>query len=225
MSRESAGRNAYSANFPLKMHQTMLEIALRQRFTQCFRENRFKFMDMLPDHYSFAVYLGVFLGPFVQEDAAVFAAAGLAVNGIKQTVPLYFVLLAGLILSDIWKYWIGWAALKNERARAWTERKHVAQLKDGVKGNLLITLFSARFIPLARIPTYAACGYFGVNYAKFCAIIALTAAVYAFVVFTACHLLGQVMGEQLKWILPILGLVAAAIVLFLVMRNRRKETG
>lgn len=179
-------------------------------------------MDIMPDSYPLLVYISVFFGPFVQEDAAVFAAAGLAANGVRQTLPLFLTILAGLFLSDIWKYWIGWGALKHPRAKAYAEREKVANMADKVQNNLLKALFAGRFIPLARIPTYVACGYFKIPYWKFCLGIALTAFTYVAAVFTLVHLLGEIMGEQLKWVLPILALIVLAIVgaLYVIKRKR-----
>jgi membrane protein DedA with SNARE-associated domain len=168
-------------------------------------------MDMFPDSYPLAVYISVFFGPFVQEDAAVLYAAGLAVNGVNQWLPLYFTILAGLFFSDIWKYWIGWAALKHPRARGYAEREHVADMGGKVQDNLLKTLLIGRFVPLARVPTYLACGYFKISYLKFCLGIALTAALYVSTVFTVVHFLGEIVGERLKWILPLFALLVLAV--------------
>ncbi len=153
---------------------------------------------------SLPIYLSVFFGPFVQEDAAVLYAASLSANNPPYFPTLFFVILAGLFFSDIWKYWIGWAALSNPKARAFTEKKHIATLQVKVQQYTLATLFAARFVPLARIPAYVACGYFKVPYWKFCLIIALTATVYTTVVFTIIYWVGEAIGERYAWVLPII---------------------
>ena len=180
--------------------------------------------DMLPESYGLYVYISVFLGPFVQEDAAVLWAASLAANIPNHTATLYLTIVVGLFFSDIWKYWIGWAALKNESARAFAEKKHVADLKTGVNSNLLVTLLTARFVPLARIPAYVACGYFSVSYPKFCVLIALTAMLYTAVIFTLCRLFGAVMGEQVMWVMPLvaIGLVITIATLYIIKKRRRE---
>ncbi len=179
-------------------------------------------MDMFPDSYSLGVYISVFFGPFVQEDTAVFLAAGLAANGVRQTIPLFFTILLGLFLSDIWKYWIGWAALKNTKAQAYAQREQVITMAEKVQSNLMKTLLIGRFVPLARVPTYVACGYLKITYWKFCLGIAFTAILYVLAVFTLVHFLGQVLGERLKWVLPITSLAILAIValIFCIKRFR-----
>jgi membrane protein DedA with SNARE-associated domain len=170
------------------------------------------------------LYLGIAAGPFVQEDAAVLAAATLSASNPAHFPNVFFVILLGLIASDIWKYWIGWAALKNPRARAFTEKKHVAKLQDKVQRHTFVTLMGARFLPLARVPAYVACGYFKVSYAKFCAIVAFSALIYTIVIFTICHYLGEMVGDKIEVMLPLTALTLIVIFGFVFWwRNRRQN--
>ena len=178
-------------------------------------------MDIAPDSYSHLVYLSVLLGPFVQEDAATFAAAGLAAQRTIETLPLFLTILLGLFLSDIWKYWIGWGALKHPRARDYAEQDKVMAMATTVQNNLFKALMYGRFIPLIRIPTYVACGYFKVPYWKFCLGIAVTALLYSAVVFAIVRLLGDLMGEQVKWLVPIIAVtILTAALLRYVIKQR-----
>ena len=162
-----------------------------------------RLMDILTDS-PLLIYIGVFFGPFVQEDAAVLGAASLSAANPSYFPTVFFVILAGLFFSDIWKYWIGWAALKNAKARAFAEKKHVADLQDKIQRHTVLTLFGARFLPLARVPAYVACGFFKVPYWKFCLVIFITALCYTVVIFAVCHLIGEAMGEKYLWILPVM---------------------
>jgi len=176
---------------------------------------------MTPDSYSLLVYASVFISPIFQEDAAVLYAAGLASARPSQWVLVFATIYCGLILSDIWKYWIGWAALKHPRARAYAEKEHVTDMGGKVQGNLMKALLFGRFVPLARIPTYVACGYFKISYAKFCLFVAFTGFLYISIVFTVVHLLGEVLGEKVLWILPIIALSIVATVLSVNLLKRR----
>ena len=162
---------------------------------------------------SWYLYLGIFVGPFVQEDAAVIAAATLCASDPQHFPVVFFVILLGLFISDAWKYWIGYSAHASSRARKWAENDKVLAMGERVNRNALTTLIAARFIPLARIPAYVACGYFKMNYLKFCAIIFMTALAYCSVIFGAIHLLGEVFGDRIE---IILGLIAGAIILIVV---------
>lgn len=181
-------------------------------------------LDFLPDSSPFWIYLGVFLGPFVQEDAAVLAAATLSATKMGETVPLLIAIYVGLILSDIWKYWIGWAALRNDKAQAFADKKHISDMKDKVQQYTMTTLLTARFVPLARIPAYVACGFFGVSYIKFCLYVAFTGLLYVAAVFLICHGLGAIMGEKVMWIMPLLA--ASLLIAFVALRTlKSRNTG
>lgn len=175
---------------------------------------------------SWLLYLGIAAGPFVQEDAAVLAAATLSASKPQHFPTIFFVILIGLILSDVWKYWIGWAALKNPHARAFAEKKHVANLQDKVQRHLFFTLLGARFLPLARVPAYVACGYFKVSYARYCLYIAFTATLYSIIIFTVCHYLGKAVGDKLEVILPVSALTLIVVFGSIIWwRQRRAAKG
>ena len=162
---------------------------------------------------SWYLYLGIFLGPFVQEDAAVLAAATLSASDPQHFPLVFFVILFGLFVSDIWKYWIGYSAHASSRARKWAEKDKIMAMRDKVERHAIMSLLTARFLPLARVPAYIACGYFKMNYIKFCVIIFATALLYCIVIFAVIHLLGEVFGDRME---TILGLIAGSAVLTLV---------
>ena len=57
------------------------------------------------------IYMTAFIGPFVQEDAAILGAVTAFIHPETQTMAsgtvILLSMLAGLIISDLWKYWIG----------------------------------------------------------------------------------------------------------------------
>jgi membrane protein DedA with SNARE-associated domain len=174
---------------------------------------------------SWILYLGIFFGPFVQEDAAVIAAASLSAADASHFPVIFFVILGGLFLSDIWKYWIGYAAHTSSRARAYAERGHVTEFSEKVRRNLFKTLLTARFVPLARVPVYVACGYFKVSYPKFCLSIFVTALLYCAAIFALCHGLGEVFGDRIEVIMISIAVVVVAIAAlsFVIRIARRRQ--
>lgn len=169
---------------------------------------------------SWYLYAGIFFGPFVQEDAAVIGAATLCATDPQHFPAVFFIILVGLFVSDIWKYWIGYSAHASSRARKWADKDKVAALSNHVQSHAFKTLLIARFVPLARIPTYVACGYFKVNYAKFCLYIFITALLYCAVIFTLIHLLGEVFGEQMEIVTGIFGAIAIIAIIIVVTFKR-----
>ncbi len=178
-------------------------------------------MEFIADSTTWHVYLGVLLGPFVQEDAAVIAAATLSVTKMAETVPVFLIIWLGLFLSDIWKYWVGWAGARNKGGQAFSEKKHIAALKGKVIQYTLATMITARFVPLTRIPIYLACGFFGVNYLKYCLYIAFTALLYITAIFSIFHALGSVLGEQLMWVMPVIAIISISILLTVMFVKTR----
>lgn len=176
---------------------------------------------------SWYLYAGIFVGPFVQEDAAVIAAATLSASDPQHVPMVFFVILFGLFLSDIWKYWIGYSAHASSRARRWAEKDKVMVMGDRIERHAVTTLLTARFLPLARVPAYIACGYFKMNYFKFCAIIFMTALLYCLAIFGIIHGLGEFFGDRIH---IILGLIACGAILIVVsvlglrgwVRNRKR---
>ncbi len=166
-------------------------------------------MDMMDPIW--LLYLGIFVGPFVQEDAAVIAAASLSAADPKHFPVVFFVILFGLFASDIWKYWIGYHAHKHPRLKRWAEKDKVIAMQDKVERNPLKTLLLARFIPLARVPVYIACGYFKIHYGKFCAIMFGTALLYCAILFAIIHWLGEMFGERIEIVVFILAAIVVVI--------------
>ena len=162
---------------------------------------------------SIVLYFVVFVGPFIQEDGAVFIAASLFSQNPERYPLMFLIILFGLILSDIWKYWIGWYALKNAKVYSIINTDKITKLEKKVQEHTLTTLFLARFLPLARVPIYIACGLFRIPYAKFCIIIALTATIYCIIVFALVYFLESFLGKDLKWVLLIIGFTIILIII------------
>lgn len=105
-------------------------------------------------------YALAFLGPFVQEDAAVVGAAGAITSPHISDVGLFGAVFAGLMVSDIWKYWAGRFAERTRFASKWIADPRVQSAREKVLRRLGVTLLLARFVPGARVPLYVACGVF-----------------------------------------------------------------
>lgn len=174
----------------------------------------------------FALYAGLFLLPFLQEDAAVIAAATAAINHQGPLTYIFIAVLLGLTASDVWKYWLGYFARKYKWAHKFAEKPGVSVAGDLVRQDLAKTLYAARFIPGTRIPTYVACGFFQAPYFKFVALVVLTAFTYVSISFAVFHTVGMVAGEQAKYWLPVIAIaLIGGYALMRWLRHRRKNLG
>jgi len=154
----------------------------------------------------------------------VIGAAALSAADHQHFPNVFIIVLIGLILSDAWKYWIGYLAHTNPRMRATAEKDKVVAMGDRIKANAILTLFMARFVPFARIPSYIACGYFKVPYWKFLLSVMLSGLVYVSIIFAVAHYLGEIFGDKLEIILPAFGVSLLIIVgiIWFIKRLRKK---
>ncbi len=174
---------------------------------------------------SWQLYLPILIGPFVQEDTAVIAAATLSAADHQHFPNVFIIIMIGLILSDAWKYWIGYFAHTHPKMQAMAEKDKVVAMADRIKDQAVLTLFTARFVPLARIPAYVACGYFKVPYWKFLISISLSGLAYVSIIFAVMHYLSEIFGDKIEGILLALGIVLLGFVaLILFIKHKRKNT-
>lgn len=169
-----------------------------------------------------ALYLSLFLLPFVQEDVAVITAATASITSLEPTVYIFSAILFGLTVSDIWKYWLGYAARRYQWAQKFASKKGVSVAGTLVRDELGKTLYVARFVPGTRVPTYIACGFFAVSYVKFVGLVILTAFTYVAISFALFHTVGAVAGEKAKYWLPVI--VVTIIGSYLLLRWYRRRS-
>ena len=176
-------------------------------------------MDSLFSSHWFP-YLCALIGPFIQEDAAVLGAASASVSGIGTPMGMFIAITIGLTVSDLWKYWLGRAAISQSWAKKHAESPRILKTKDSIVHNLGKSIMVARFIPGTRIPLYIAAGFFQASFLKFTAFIFLSALIYIAIAFGLFHILGEVAGEEAKKYLPI---VAVFGFVFLLIFKRLKR--
>lgn len=180
-------------------------------------------MENMFEKSEWLVYLCALLAPFVQEDAAVLGAASASVSGIGNPIGMFAAITLGLTLSDLWKYWLGRAAISQDWAKKHAESPKILKAKDSIVHNLGKSIMIARFIPGTRIPLYIAAGFFQASFLKFSMFIFLSALMYIGVAFTLFNLLGEVAGEEAKKYLPIVAVLGFVVLLIFKKVKRPAE--
>lgn len=179
---------------------------------------------MTPEFFTpWAVYLALFLGPFVQEDAAVIGAAAAAVSGQVNPVLAMVVTWLGLIISDGWKYWVGRLAHRSRRATRWIADPRVQDARERVVRRLGLTLLVARFVPGTRIPLYIACGVFKAPFGRFITLVALSGALYLGLMYIVIRSLGAVMGEHIRQYAPLVVVLVVITILAASWARQRAQ--
>lgn len=163
--------------------------------------------------YPWGIYAIVAIAPFIQEDTAIISAAAASAAGAGSTQVLFVMLIIGLSISDLWKYWLGRAAHTHEWGRKFAEKPGVASAREKVVDRLGLSLVTARFVPGTRIPLYIACGFFKAPFWKVSVFVIFSAILYAAIAFFLFHQLGDMAGERIHRYVPI---VAVAVVVFVI---------
>jgi membrane protein DedA with SNARE-associated domain len=121
----------------------------------------------LHSHAAWVQGILILLGTFVLEDAAtVLAAMDVQVGRVPMAVALVS-LYAGIVLGDLGLYGLGRAAAFVPWIRRLIPPERLATGAAMLDKHVTKVVFISRFLPGARLPTYTACGYFGVNFAAF----------------------------------------------------------
>ena len=172
------------------------------------------------------LFAALFFSPFLQEDFGVILAAAASLAGVAPTPFLAVAILAGLVASDAWKYWMGRLARRYEWAHKFAEKPGVSVAGDLIKKEFLQTMVTARFVPGTRIPTYIAAGFFKAHYPKYVLTLVFTACLYIAVVFGLFHTVGAVAGEEaIVWLPAVAIALLVTYILFRWFNHRRKREG
>ena len=133
----------------------------------------------------------LFAVTFVLEDAAIIAGALAAADGIIGTWGTVLVLYLGIVLSDFALYGTGWMAQRNAWVRAKLEHKHVADAAKWMGRRMILAIIVSRCLPTMRLPTYTACGLFGLSFSKFAATVVLIVGTWTLFLFFVVKVFGM----------------------------------
>jgi membrane protein DedA with SNARE-associated domain len=171
------------------------------------------------------IYLTAFIGPFVQEDAAIIGAVTAFLHPethMMASGPLILsAMFLGLVISDLWKYWIGAAGRSQNWAKAMVNKPSVGLIASKIQAHPGKTLLLARFIPGTRIPAYIAAGFFGVSFPRFAVWIVVSGLAYVVCAGILLATVGAVAGKNGQVIVAatLIGLMLSWVCLKLVQNS------
>ena len=136
---------------------------------------------------------GLIAATFLSEDAAIIGAAVLAGKGLLAPPLAFLAVNAGILAGDAGLYGLGSLAATRRvrRARTW------------LKGRLTTVLIGTRFVPGTRLPTYTACGFFGLSFTSFMAVLSVASLAWTGFVFAVILSAGIMAFDVLgpwKWL-------------------------
>ncbi|MBI2025642.1 VTT domain-containing protein [Candidatus Kaiserbacteria bacterium] len=165
--------------------------------------------------------LAIILCAAVLEDVTTIIVGVLAADGLIAVPVALFSLYAGVILGDIGLYSLGRLARTHPRLARYVDHDLIAPFRAWLASRYVLTVFSARFIPGSRLPTYTASGFFRSRFSIFALTILAAISVWTTALFSAAYWFGSISSKWLvhaRWGLALLLLA----VLFLVARHNIK---
>ncbi|MDP2665368.1 MAG: VTT domain-containing protein [bacterium] len=151
----------------------------------------------------------------ILEDLTAIIVGVLAADGIVPVSIAFFSLYAGIMLGDVGLYWLGRLARTHPRLARFVEHDFVASLRAWLEGRYVLTVFSARFIPGSRLPTYTASGFFHFPFSTFALTAVGAVAIWTTFLFTVSYWFGSFTSGWLvhaRW-----GIAAAFLLIILVI--------
>ncbi len=162
--------------------------------------------------------LAIMLGTFFLEDTTTVIVGLLAADHIIGVPIALASLYAGIIVGDIGLYTLGYLASTNTRLARYVDHDFVAPFRAWLETRFVLTVFSARFIPGSRLPTYTASGFFRSPLSTFIMTAIVATSIWTTVLFTASYWFGNLTSE---WMGPVRWGIALAflLALFFIARH------
>lgn len=159
--------------------------------------------------------LAIVVGTFILEDPTTIIVGVLAADGVIS-VPLALAsLYAGIIIGDIVLYALGYLASTHPRLGRYVDHDYIAPFRTWIESRFILTVFTARFIPGSRLPTYTASGFFRSPLPTFIMTAVVATSVWTTILFTAAYWFGNISAawvREARWGSAFL--VIAALFLF-----------
>ncbi|MCR4276023.1 MAG: VTT domain-containing protein [Candidatus Parcubacteria bacterium] len=133
----------------------------------------------------------IILGTFLLEDTTTVIVGMLAADGILGIPLALSSLYAGIVLGDIGLYFLGYLASTNSRLARYVDHDFIAPFRAWLESRFVLTVFSARFIPGSRLPTYTASGFFRSPLSTFILTAILATSIWTTFLFTVSYWFGN----------------------------------
>jgi membrane protein DedA with SNARE-associated domain len=170
----------------------------------------------------YLIGLAIVLGTFILEDPTT-VLVGVLTADHQIGIPTALISLwIGIVLGDLGLYGLGYLASTHPRLARFVHHERLAPVKDWLTNRYAITIFSVRFIPGMRLPTYTACGFFRRPLSTFFVTAIGATLIWTTFLFYASFWFGNLTSEWLGWVRY--GLAAVfLVILFLAGRHNLRS--
>ncbi|MBI3572007.1 VTT domain-containing protein [Candidatus Kaiserbacteria bacterium] len=167
------------------------------------------------------VALAIVLGTFLLEDPTTVLVGVLAADGQIGVMTALLSLYAGIVLGDLGLYGLGWLASSHPRLARFVDHEFVAPFRVWLESRYALTIFSARFIPGLRLPTYTASGFFRSSLSTFFVTAIGATLIWTTGLFYGSYWFGSFTNEWLGWVRYGIAFVFVVILFFVGRHNLR----
>lgn len=138
----------------------------------------------------------LFFSTFVLEDAATVSAALLSSHHFLPPLMGFSAILLGILIGDVGLYGLGFLANHFAWARKLQEKRKVHAVHDWLQHRLFLAVVAARFIPGARLTTFATIGFFKLSFTKYMAAVLLASVLWSSILFYVVYSYGMAVMDQ-----------------------------
>lgn len=166
--------------------------------------------------------LVIMLGVFALEDPTTVVVGMLSAAGFIPVPLALSALYAGIVFGDVVLYGIGYAASMHPKLARFIDHNAVAPFRAWLETRYIVTIFSARFVPFGRFPTYTSSGFFRSPLGTFIIVVTVAASIWTTGLFAAAYWFSSLTAsllEPVRWAIAIIILVG----LFLLSRHNILE--
>lgn len=163
------------------------------------------------------VGLSIILATFILEDPTTIMVGVLAADGVIP-IPLALVSLwIGIAVGDVGVYGLGALARTHPRLAKFVDHDLIVPFRTWIETNYMMTIFSVRFVPGLRLPTYTASGFFRSPLRKFAIASIGATLIWTTLLFGASYWFGSVTSH---WLSEARFGIAFAVLLMLFFAGR-----
>ena len=162
--------------------------------------------------------LAIMIGTFFLEDTTTVIVGLLAADHIISVPFALCSLYAGIIIGDSVLYTLGYLASTHPLLGRYVDHDFVAPFRAWLETRFILTVFSARFIPGSRPPTYTASGFFRSPFSTFILTASVATSIWTTILFSVSFWFGNVTSA---WMGPVRWGIAAVflLALFFIARH------
>lgn len=179
-------------------------------------------VDSLP--HAYLIPLAVIIGTFILEDATTMLVGILSADGLIGIPLSLFSLYLGIILGDFWLYGMGYLAANHRWAKWFVNHERYEPIRSWLEERFEGAVFTSRFVPGMRLPTYTAAGFLQLPFKRFIPPVVIGTLIWTSLFFAAAYLFGNLTAGWLGiWRWPLAIALILAWLAFAQWRIRRRR--